>query len=388
MSYDNWRKRLEIAKLATVAERRAAVAPLKINFSQAGEADEGYYRKPITQKDPSGNGRNTITGWIPVAYYVYEGKLEGVIGAGDQSRNMTDFELGDEQLWSYVVSNPISYETYQAVVERGEPWPESLGLPSAMVRALDEGARMIPYREGGPADILVEFASKEQKEEVTREITKTHNNPPEVLPEVAHAEAIDSAIGAAPKAVSSDAEANLAAGSKNRIAELRLAADKFGRAIYDPLFRAYQAEQKKWSPMVGRAEAEEKALNKLILTWREQERQRIAAEQATADQAALEIEGANERAAQRSIAAGLPEQAPVVEQPEPVNPGPTVVMPTYGARKPREELKKFAVVTDGVEVYKFLAQHPEMVALMQDLATRAVRAGKTVPGTTTREGLI
>ena len=47
MRYDNWRKRLEIfEKYSTVALRRDAVARLKINFSQPGLEDVGYYRKP------------------------------------------------------------------------------------------------------------------------------------------------------------------------------------------------------------------------------------------------------------------------------------------------------------------------------------------------------
>lgn len=373
MSYDNWRKRLEIAQLhKTVALRRAAVAALKINFSQPGEADEGYYRKPITEKHPT-NGQNTIVGWIPVAYFIYDGVLTGNIGDSDHNREMTAAEVVDEQLWSYVVSHPISYELYKAVVERGEPWPDlapPIDAATAVERAIEDGRQ------------LGEFVTL-----ATREINRDDNKPPEMLPEIEHAEKIKAAIGAAIKKVTSEDDANLAAGSKNRIAELRLAADKAGKAIYQPLHAAYVAEREKWLPMVNLADAEEKRLNREILTFRESERKRLAAIAAKAAEEQRLQDEANARAADRAIASGEPEQPPVVEEiAQP--PAPTPIVPTYGRRVVKEELKKFAVIVDPVEVFKWMMPNQELEELLQKLATAAIRTGNTVPGTTTREGLI
>lgn len=367
MSYDNWRRRLEIAKLPTVAARRAAISKLGINFSQPGEADEGYYRKPLTVKDPSGNGKSIITGWVPVAYYMYQGELTGDIGG----QPMSQHDVADEQLWSWVVSHPIEYEVYEAVVGRREPWPD-LG-------------------PNGKTDVF--YANPMQEPEppldpIERIVGRDHNAPPEVLPEVEHAQAIDNAIGAAPSKVTSEEEASIAAGSMNRIAELRLKAAKAGEARYKPLHAAYVAEREKWLPMVSRAEAAEKKIKATILSFRENERKRIAHLQAEAARRQREQDEANERAAQRAIANGQAEPPPVVEEAAPVA-APAPIVPTYGNRKVKEELKVILdAITDYDAVYQFFKSEPKLKALLLDLATAKVKAGFTVPGTTTREGLI
>lgn len=366
MSFNSWRKRLEIAQQhTTVAARRAAVSALGINFSQPGEADEGYYRKPITEKHPNGNGRNIVTGWIPVSYYMWEGALVGTIGAGDARREMTDRQLTDEELWSYVVSNPISYETYQAVAEQGAAWPDMVREP-------------------------VEAAPDPVEEVVERQIDRTDNKPPDVLPEVEHATAIDNAIAAAPKTVTNETEAAQALGSKNRIAELRLAADKAGKALYQPIYAEYKRLHGVWTPPVARAETAEKALNVKILTFRENERKRIAKEKAEADAAQLLIDEENERAAQRAIAAGLPEPPPVViEEAPPVADAPAPVVATYGKGKLKENIKwHLDAITDQDAVYRYFKDEQPLKTILHTLATAAVKAGKTVPGTKTHEGLV
>jgi hypothetical protein len=402
MSFDNWRKRLEVAKLPTVAARRAAISALKINFSRPTEDDEGYYRKPITEKDPKGNGKNIITDWVPVAYYLYDGALTGDIG----KKPMTDNEVSDEHLWSWVVSHPIDYEVYQAVIE-GAPWPDA-----KLVMAGPDGRTPIPAKAVLEDDGAIGLAPAEPAMTHTnvaasmapatvipaagREVNPNHNQPPaeEVIPpEVQHAQAIDNAIGAAPETVTSEAEAAIAAGSMNRIAELRLAADKAGKEIYQPIFASYKAIFNAWNPMVGRAEAAEKRLKTAILTFRENERKRLAK---IADEVAKrkqEAEEAAQRAADRAIVAGVPEPAPVVEpEPAQVIQQPAPIQPTYGRRAVKEELKKFAVIDRDkaldVDVYKFFRDNPKMIELIEKLATDAIRAGIEVPGTTTREGLV
>jgi hypothetical protein len=210
----------------------------------------------------------------------------------------------------------------------------------------------------------------------------------EIAPDKAHAAAIDAAIGAALKTVTSAAEDAQASGSKNRIAELRLAADKAGKSLYEPIYRQYTAEQKKWSPIIARATAEEKRLNAAILTFRESERKRIAAEQAEADRKQHELDEANQRAADRAIARGEPEEPPEVVEAAPVAVAAPIV-PTYGTRAIKEELKTILdAITDYDAVYQFLKGEPDVKALLLKLATAKVKAGFTVPGCTTRQGLI
>lgn len=383
MSYDNWKLRLEAAKLPTVAARRAAIAKLGINFSQPGEADEGYYRKPLTIKDPSGNGKTIITGWVPVAYYLYDGKLVGDING----QAMSPRDVTDEQLWSWVVSHPIEYDLYKAVVEHGAAWPD---LPTQTEVEFMGKVETFPVNGGASFEEMERgkiVPAEPPLDPIERIVGRDHNAPPEVLPEVEHATAIDNAIGAAPTKVTNDGEAAIAAGSKNRIAELRLAAAKAGKARYEPLYAVYVAERNKWLPMIGRAETAEKNLQTTILSWRESERIRIEHLRQEAERLQREREWAAERAAQRAIAAAQPEPAPVVEAVAPL-PQMAPIEPTHGTRKVKEELKKFAVIVDDVEVYRHFSTNPDVRDLLQRLATMSIRAGMAVPGTTTEERLI
>ena len=354
MSYDNWRKRLEIAeKYSTVADRRKAVAALGINFSQPTIDDEGYYRKPITEKLPNENRR--IVGWIPVAYFLSDPssadgiELCGVIGAGAEQRHMTDRELNDEELWSWVVSNPISYKVYEAVADNGEPWPDA---PPAAPRVIE----------------------------------RTDNLPPQVDPLMEHKEAIENAIGAAKGLkVATAEEAAIAAGAANIIRDRRLAVEKIAKTRVDPLLRAYEEERNKWSPLVKIAKDAEGVLRIAVNAFEVAERKRVAAEQLAALDRQREIDEANERAADRAIAAGTSEPLPVVE--EVVIPkAPDRVKPTHGTYKPKApEPKKFAVIENDIEVYKHFRENPAVKDLLERLATNAIRSGFAVPGTTTRE---
>jgi hypothetical protein len=308
----------------------------------------GFYRRVLKVRDENGN--NKRVGWSPVAVFMNGGTITGRIGNTDI--------IGDalNEAWSYIAGNPISEEWYRAVAERGEPWPDSAPPPEI------------------PA--------------ANRQVDKGDNAAPEVMTDKDHAAGIDNAIGAAPKAIKSEDDAARALGSKNRIAELRLAADKAGKALYDPPYRKYKELHASWSPMVKKATDEEKRIERDILTYRESERQRIAREQEAAATKQREIDEANERAAQRAIAAGEPEAAPeVVEIEQPAAPAPIIA--TYGSRKLKEEVKTFLdTVNDFDQVYTYFKNAPEMKTFLTTLATAAVKAGHKLPGVTTREGLI
>ena len=111
MSYDNWRRRLAGETITA--------------YLQPQLEDEGYYRRPITEPvvgaNGQRNGQKRIIGWEPVAYFIDDGMLRGVIGDRDMAAN----EVTDETLWSYVCRHPIAENVYRAVAERGEPWPDA-----------------------------------------------------------------------------------------------------------------------------------------------------------------------------------------------------------------------------------------------------------------------
>lgn len=398
MSFDNWKTRLEIAKLPTVAARRAAINALdpKINFEKPYPEDEGYYRKPVTVKDPKGNGKNIIVDWIPVAYYIYGGKLVGDFG----DKQMTDDEIND--VWSWVVSYPIEYETYLAV-QNGAPWPDlkpmmiagdGRAIPAKALLREDGEIELVQASIDSPINLMdaLKRSIEPPLDPIERVIGRTHNQPPPeeiVSPEVEHARAVDNAIGAAPKVVTSEAEAAIALGSKNRIGELRLAADKAGKAIYQPLHAAYVKERDKWLPVVNRALKAEGDLQTAILTFRESERKRLLKLAAEEEERQRKAEEEAQRIADRAIIAGVPEPAPVVApEPPPAIIQPAPIQPTYGKRKLKEELKKFPVVHDWDAIYGHFKESEEVKALLIVLATAAIRAGLAVPGTTTREGLV
>lgn len=366
---DNWRKRLAGEDIPTYE----------------ADPDIGYYRKRA--KDIKTN----VVTWLPVAYFIAEGQLVGVIGP----RDMTENEVGD--LWTFVVQYPIPEEVYFAA----DAWCTT--DPTCTTFEWPAGLRGEPKRppfaskaEGAPVTTLSPLGQRIANwvpEEnavpaANREVARSDNAPPEVPLVEQHQTAINNAIAAAPKQVPTTAEqCALVEGSKNRIAELRLAADKAGKAIYDPIYRQYTTEQKKWSPIVSAAAVAEKALSQLVLTFRERERQRVAKEQAEAAEKQRAIDEANARAADRAIAAGKPEPAPVIEEVK----APTIapVAPTYGKRTTKAELKLILdEIEDWDKVYLHFKNTDGVKASLTVLARAAIAAGQSVPGTKVRTGLI
>jgi hypothetical protein len=355
-TFDNWRKRLAGESVP----------------AHEGHAEPGYYR--IRKKDLATNR----VYWTPVTYFVDGGKLVGVIG----NRDMTDNEVGD--LWAWVCAYPIPeaiYFQFDGRVEvPNEEWPKAMiGEP-----------KRPPFASAAKDIIFGDDAFRGDIPAANRQVARSDNlrEDENISLDMKHRADIQAAIGAAPKAVPVNAEQlAVVEGSKNRIAELRLAADKVGKSIYDPIFRQYKAEQTKWAAIVADATTEEKRLGKLVLTFRENERQRIAKEHAAAAAKQREIEEANQRAADRAIAAGKPEPAPVVD-PAPVI-APIAAAPTYGTRTTKAEVKTILdEITDYDAVYQYFKAEHRVQELLLALATNAVKAGRVVPGTKTHEGII
>lgn len=379
MSFDNWRARL-------------AGKPIK-TFLQPQLEDEGYYRKPITEPvlgaNGKTNGQKRIIGFEPVAYFIDRGKLCGVIGNRDMAAN----EVTDEHLWSWVCRHPIKEEWFRAVAEDGKRWPDfneqgqwaPINLNDALKRSLTPD-QVLDKAMGADAD------DQEQLETALRGIGD--NKPPVVEPHVEHGEAIDNAVRAAQDLkITDEASAAILLGMKNRIAELRLAADKAGHALYDPLHAAYVAEQKRWPGMVKKAKDMETALNTLYLRWREEENRKAAEAAAEQVRLAREAEEANQRAADRAIAAGAPEEPPEIIVPEPVTSMPAPVTPTYrasGQRTAPKEVSKWWIdgIDDYAKVYDFFKDNADVKAALLKAATAAITNGQEVPGTRRHFGLI
>jgi hypothetical protein len=365
MSFDNWRKRLAGETIKT--------------FLQPQLEDEGYYRRPITElvlgDNGKTNGQKRIIGWEPVAYFIDRGKLCGVIGNRDMAAN----EVTDEGLWSWVCRHPIKEEWYRAVAERGEPWPDQrVNLAPALVVSP-------PLDREGFSDTTA----------TNREVIGNNSNAAPVEPHIEHAEAIDNAVRAAEDLKATDeTTAAILLGARNRLAELRIAADKAGHKIYDPLREVYVAAQKPWPPMVAKASAMEKKLETRYLTWRADEKKKADAKAAADAYEQRLLDEANERAAQRAIAQGMPEPAPEVPEVSPAaTPAPTPVTPTYravGQRTTPKEVERWWLdaVDDFDALYNHFKSHPDIQGALKVLAANAIKNGQEVPGTRRHFGLI
>lgn len=350
MSFDKWKQRLAIVQAhATVKARHEAVATLKINNLLPDHEDEGYYRKPAFSGVEG--GKPTITGWIPIAYWVEDGKLVGSIGAGEDLREMKPDEITNENWWSYAVQNPVSYDTFCAVAYEGQPWPKP-----AVAEPIDD------------------------------------TKPPETVDE--HRAGIRALVDSTKDMkIIDEATAAKWLGVKNTLATLRLAADKAGKARYQPMHAAYVAERDQWLPMVNGADTAEKRIATEYKRF--QNERRIAAEKAAAaiEQARQEEEERNQRIADRAIARGeeppppdvLPEGDNLVP---PVAPAP--VVPAAGTRAaPKLELQTFLdEIKDEAAVCAYFRGDPDLVAVLKTLIGRAIKKGQTVPGITTREGYV
>jgi len=138
----------------------------------------------------------------------------------------------------------------------------------------------------------------------------------------------------------------------------------------------------------GSVQRVEGKINIAILTFRESERKKTAAAVALATEQQRIQEELNARAADRAIAAGIPEEPPEmveIEQPKAVTP----VVATYGTRKLKEEEKWFLdEITDYDAVYKHFKNNPVLQQTLRTIATAAVKLGQTVPGTKTHHGLV
>ncbi len=388
MSHDNWKKRLEVMKLPTVAARRAELKRLGLDNMEPTEKDEGFYRIPHTVKDERGNGKNIITDYTPVALFLDRGVLIG--SRGVDYKPMTPEQIIDS--WTWFCGHPIKYDLYTAVTKGGEPWPDlnlHLAGPNleAVPAALTEDGSLVERKVSmDTGDIYAAASGHPQRERV---IERDHNQPPEVLPEVAAAESIDNAIGAARDLpVTTADEAAIAAGAANVIRDRRLATEKTAKSKVDPLHLAYTTERNKWLPLVKRARDAEDAVRLKVATFEVAERRRVAAEQLAALERQRELDEAAERAADRAIAAGVPETPPegeVVAIPK----APERVTPTYGSYKPRQTEKWHF---DGIEdVDKFIASikdEPDFRTALMALAEKLVKAGRDVPGVKRHWGVI
>lgn len=347
MAFDKWKARLTGEKVPT--------------FLLPDAWDEGYYRRPLVERQPNGSWK--ILDYVAVSYFMDGNQLIGLMHDGrPDPAEMTERELHDETLWSYVVTNPIPYEWYLAVAERGEEWPDK-----------EKWTSVVP--------------AIEQPAEATADAEKPAE-PPKPRHQVL-LDAIEAEGKKLLKTVTCADDEAVITGSKNKIAELRLAARREGEAEVKPLYNVYVAKRDIWSKPVKVAEELEAGIVTTVKLFRQSERIKEAAAAAERERIQREEFEANEREADRAIARGEPAPEPVIaEAPPAAVPAPAPVVPVYGKKTVKAEVKKFAVIEDWAKVFAHFQDDPEIRARLEKLATETIRAGGTVPGATYREGFM
>ena len=251
-------------------------------------------------------------------------------------------QVDADEEWSWCAKYPISEENYRTWESTGKWLDEADGLAASLAPASqDIGANNPPTDE---AELL--------KGQI----------------EAASAGALEYTI------INSDEAAAKAQGLRSRLLELSGEADKKREALKRPFFEAGKAIDLKFQPLMKAAKAAADAIRSAIS---EHETRQLKARQA--EEAARQAE--IERLRQEAIKASPDSEPTVILPVEPPAPAPvqTQVRGAYG-RAATKKMVKIAKVTDYDKAYQGLKTHPEMKALIDTLAQRAINAGLTLDG--------
>jgi len=272
---------------------------------------------------------------VPVAYWPGEdGELHCRVGQRD-----VEPQYGRD-IWVNVCDSPVYEEWYREVTEKKPPektWRDGLDL-TPPPDPLDQPGDAI-----GDNPLIGD------------------NQPPKKSDFEWLQEQITEAAGPATlrlegEPITTQLEADQIANMADRLAELWKAADAARAAERRPHDEACREIQKKWAPLLVLAESYKNLKFKLLTPWLKKldDQQRTEAEAAEAAGEAPPSEVRRPRAGSRGRAMTL---------------------------RPR----KTAKITDFAKCLEFFKESPDILATVQDLANKAVRAGVTVPGTEVNE---
>lgn len=279
---------------------------------------QGYYRKRIT----SGGG------FIGVAIYEHGGKLVALEGK--------DRSVDPVNIWSWVAKYPVSYESYMAWSDSGR-WPDvAEAVENSLAHDTSNSAEMTE-------------AEKKKSE-------------------------IENALAAVEKyALIGSDEANAQAQSaRSRLLELMGEADKIREKEKAPHLEAGRKVDATWQPLVKMSKEGADKIRTAMAFWLNCCDRADAETTAAAEAKRVAEEAATAKAAKKGQPAPPP-PAPA-PAPAPLAPQATTVRGGYGRAASVVE-KTVVTVTDQDAAYQSLKAHPELVALIQQLAERAVKAG-------------
>ena len=312
----------------------------------------GFYRKGVYEKQE--NKARKRVGWTPVsvltraqflqanpgATLAGESDIVALVGLMATLRVLADRDQINE-LWSYIAGNPISEETYRAVAERGEGWPDSheAALPSGVVE------KIVAANEQSPAE---KIAAK-----VKADVELIANY----------------------KAIDSDEMSSKARSLQNALLDSRGEAAKAYESANRPLLDQQKALREIWFPIRDAADAGSKELATAMGKWEDAKRAAAKLAQETADKLARE----HAEAARKAEAANQPPPPPPAEV-KPNVPAPSAQIRGGAGRAASVKLEKFVTEIDAAEVFKSFKTNADVIELLTALAQKAIRAGLDVPG--------
>lgn len=300
--------------------------------------DYSCWRSALAKQDTAGFPKQPHCGFWrkgksgdPVAVWRAEdGSLVAKIGA--RAPQIADAEF-DEMSFGFCLPNPISHETYTAVM-RGDPWP---GTDEVVASQVGHNSGVID-----DAEMIAD----------------------QIAAAVEQAKAYGTIAG--------DSALAKAQSLRSRLLELSGEVTKLHKVEKEPFLEGGRVVDKKWLPLRDEADAAAKAIRAAMT------------EHADAKLAARRKREAEEAEAERKrLAAMAPEQRQAAEAAPPPAPKapekPTQVRGGYG-RAASVGTYKAAVIVDQDAFYMAMRANPDVVALLQKLAQRIIAAGGTSPG--------
>jgi hypothetical protein len=305
-------------------------AALKGNFGPIhdGDPQQGYYRVRTKDKQTGKKGP-----WEPVAIWVDEETGEWLAYRNGREANAVD-------IWTWVCREPITYEAYNKAIG-GEGWDDD-----APVRETTDPENADPHKQ------LLASLEKDRKQAET--LIKT--------------------------GVKTKADADKIAGWSKRLAGLKKDAEARRVVEKQPFLDGGRVVDAKWKEITDAADGLVKQLKKALEPYlKEQKRE----EEARAQKAAQEAEALRQEAVRlndedsRAAALQAADRAEAEAKVEKKSAGST-------GSKVSLRVEKIGKVDDYAKAAQALVEmkHPDMIALIDQLANRAARSGMPFAGMT------
>jgi len=297
-----------------------------------GDPQQGYFRVRYAKDKP----------FEPVAIWFEDGQWLAY---------RSGREVRAEDIWTSCCRHPVTYEAYNDAVE-GKGWPDDDAVVAKQV------APPAPGDNSAAIDPVEEIADQ-----------------------IASALAGKDAYAK----IADDETAAKALSLRNRLNELSNKADKIREEAKAPHLAAGKAVDAKWQPLVKKAKAGADEVKGAIAAW---ETEKLRRQREIERQQAEELRRQEEarRAVEAAGEASVAERGPVATiAPAPVA-APTPIQPTYGKAASVSVKLVVTEVTDWQALATYMLAHPDLQALLRQLAQRALDAGRTnIPGITTEE---